>query len=234
MNNNNIDIPAAAHISAVGLGKIFGSGTERIELLRDMDLVIRGGERVAIVGASGVGKSTLLHILGTLERPSEGKVLYGGSDVFLWQDNDLARFRNSHIGFVFQAHYLLHEFSALENVIMPGLIGGLPRKEAIPQGIELLERLGLGNRVGYSVRVLSGGEQQRVAIARAMFLRPLVFLADEPSGNLDTRTGRGLHELLVSLNEELGMTMVIVTHNMELASMMHRTLRLVDGNLREE
>ncbi len=234
MNNGNIDIPTAAHISAVGLGKVFGSGSQRIELLRNMDLVIRSGERIAIVGASGAGKSTLLHILGTLERPTEGKVLYGGSDVFLWQDNDLARFRNSHIGFVFQAHYLLPEFNALENVIMPGMIGGLSKKEATPRGIELLEGLGLGNRMDHSVRVLSGGEQQRVAIARAMYLRPLVFLADEPSGNLDTRTGRGLHNLLVSLNEEMGVTMVIVTHNMELASMMHRKLRLVDGTLREE
>lgn len=199
-----------------------------------MDLVIRGGERVAIVGASGVGKSTLLHILGTLEKPTAGRVLYSGNDVFQWDENELARFRNTNIGFVFQFHYLLPEFNALENVMLPGMISGLSRNEAKPKAVELLERLGLADRLHHRPKQLSGGEQQRVAVARALLLRPLVFLADEPSGNLDTRTGRTLHELLVSLNEELGLTTIVVTHNMELASMMHRTLRLIDGQLREE
>jgi lipoprotein-releasing system ATP-binding protein len=230
MNRANTLTP----VTALGLSKVFGTGRRRIELFREMDLVIRGGERVAIVGASGVGKSTLLHILGTLEKPTAGRVLYSGNDVFQWDENELARFRNRNIGFVFQFHYLLPEFNALENVMLPGMISGLSRNEAKPKAVELLERLGLVDRLHHRPKQLSGGEQQRVAVARALLLRPLVFLADEPSGNLDTRTGRTLHELLVSLNEELGLTTIVVTHNMELASMMHRTLRLIDGQLREE
>ncbi|MGD9505001.1 MAG: ABC transporter ATP-binding protein [Syntrophobacteraceae bacterium] len=221
-------------VQALGLTKVFGNGLQRIELFRDLDLLIRGGERIAIVGASGVGKSTLLHILGTLDKPSAGRVLYGGRDVFQWDRNELARFRNKSIGFVFQFHYLLPEFTALENVLLPGMIAGLSRNEVRPKAIELLERLGMQDRLNHRPRLLSGGEQQRVAVARALLLRPMVFLADEPSGNLDTRTGRALHELLVALNEEMGLTMIVVTHNMELASMMHRTLRMVDGQLRQE
>jgi len=221
-------------VQTLGLTKVFGSGPQPIELFRDLDLVIRRGERIAIVGASGAGKTTLLHILGTLERPTHGKVLYEGQDIFLWDDKDLARFRNRRIGFVFQFHNLLPEFNAVENVRMPGLIAGLPQKEVAAEADSLLERLGLADRGHHRIGELSGGEQQRVAVARALLLRPSLFLADEPSGNLDSRTGRNLHELLVSLNEELGVTMVIVTHNMELASMMHRTLRLIDGQLRED
>ena len=224
----------AVEVHMMGVAKVFGSGAQAIELFKDLDLVIRKGERIAIVGASGAGKSTLLHMIGTLEKPTSGKVLYGGKDIFLFQEKDLAQFRNRHIGFVFQFHYLLPEFSALENVMMPGLIAGMPRGEIQSQSLSLLDRLGLSHRLQHRVGELSGGEQQRVAVARALLLRPSLFLADEPSGNLDSRTGRTLHELLVTLNEELGLTMVIVTHNMELASMMHRTLRLVDGQLREE
>lgn len=227
---NNEGQPIEVH--AIGLSKVFGSGPQSIELFRDLDLVIRKGERIAIVGASGVGKSTLLHILGTIEKPTSGKVLYGGNDVFIWDEKELARFRNRHIGFVFQFHYLLPEFNAIENVMMPGLIGGLQREEVESQSEMLLNKLGLAHRLKHRIGELSGGEQQRVAVARALLLRPSLFLADEPSGNLDSRTGRNLHELLVSLNEELGLTMVVVTHNQELASMMHRTLRLVDGRLR--
>ena len=227
---NNDGQPIEVH--TLGLSKVFGSGPQSIELFRDLDLVIRKGERIAIVGASGAGKSTLLHILGTLEQPTSGKVLYGGKDVFLWDEKELAGFRNRHIGFVFQFHYLLPEFNALENVMMPGLIGGLQKKEVESQSEVLLNKLGLAHRLRHRIGELSGGEQQRVAVARALLLRPSLFLADEPSGNLDSRTGRTLHELLVSLNEELGLTMVIVTHNQELAAMMHRTLRLVDGRLR--
>lgn len=228
------DDKQAVEVHALGLTKVFGSGVDSIELFRDLDLVIRRGERIAIVGASGAGKSTLLHILGTLERPSSGKVLYGGRDIFLEDEKTLAQFRNRQIGFVFQFHYLLPEFNALENVMMPGLIAGLARGEVQAQALALLERLGLADRVNHRIGELSGGEQQRVAAARALLLRPKLFLADEPSGNLDSRTGRRLHELLVALNEELGLTMVIVTHNAELASMMHRTLRLVDGRLRPD
>jgi lipoprotein-releasing system ATP-binding protein len=221
-------------VQALSLSKVFGEGAQTIELFRDLDLVIRGGEGVAIVGASGVGKSTLLHILGTLEKPSSGKVLYGGQDIFLWQEKELAQFRNRHIGFVFQFHYLLPEFNAVENVMMPGIIAGLPQRDVKAQALSLLERLSLTDRLQHRVGELSGGEQQRVAVARALLLQPKIFLADEPSGNLDSRTGRRLHELLVTLNRELGLTMVIVTHNPELAAMMHRTLRLVDGQLRLE
>lgn len=221
-------------VQALSLSKVFGEGARTIELFRDLDLVIRRGERVAIVGASGVGKSTLLHILGTLEKPTSGKVLYGGQDIFLWEEKELAQFRNRQIGFVFQFHYLLPEFDALENVMMPGIIAGMSHREVKAQALSLLDRLGLTDRLQHRVGELSGGEQQRVAVARALLLRPKIFLADEPSGNLDSRTGRRLHELLVTLNGELGLTMVIVTHNSELAAMMHRTLRLVDGQLQQE
>jgi lipoprotein-releasing system ATP-binding protein len=227
MNNENRSV----EISTLGLTKVFEKGPQSIELFKDLDLVIRRGERIAIVGASGAGKSTLLHILGTLDKPSSGKVLYGGKDIYLLAEKELARFRNRHIGFVFQFHYLLPEFNALENVMMPGLISGMPRGEVEAKAVELLDRLELSHRLQHRTGELSGGEQQRVAVARALVLKPGLFLADEPSGNLDTRTGRTLHELLVSLNEELGLTMVIVTHNPELASMMHRTLRLSDGQL---
>jgi lipoprotein-releasing system ATP-binding protein len=230
MNNDQQPV----EVQALSLTKVFGEGARTIELFRDLDLVIRHGERVAIVGASGVGKSTLLHILGTLEKPSSGKVLYGGQDIFLWEERELAQFRNRQIGFVFQFHYLLPEFNALENVMMPGIIAGLSQREVKAQAFSLLERLELTERLQHRVGELSGGEQQRVAVARALLLRPKIFLADEPSGNLDSRTGRKLHELLVTLNGELGLTMVIVTHNPELAAMMHRTLRLVDGQLRLE
>lgn len=221
-------------VQTLGLGKSFGSGLHSIELFRDLDLVIRKGERVAVVGASGAGKSTFLHIIGTLEKPTAGKVLYGGRDVFLSDERELARFRNSQIGFVFQFHYLLPEFNALENVMMPGLIAGEPRGDIQEKSVALLKRLGLEERIRHRVGELSGGEQQRVAVARALVLKPALFLADEPSGNLDTRTGRKLHELLTTVNEELGVTMIIVTHNPELAAMMHRTLRLADGMFREE
>ncbi len=224
----------SVEVQTLGLTKVFGNGPNSIELFKNLELVIRTGERIAIVGSSGAGKSTLLNILGTLEKPTSGKVLYGGQDVFLWTERDLANFRNKNIGFVFQFHYLLPEFNALENVMMPGLISGLPKAEARDKSLELLERLGLSSRLSHRIGQLSGGEQQRVAVARALLLRPRLFLADEPSGNLDSRTGRTLHELLVSLNEELGLTMVIVTHNQELASMMHRVLRLKDGLLRED
>lgn len=227
------DARQSVEVQALGLTKVFGNGPNSLELFNNLEIVIRSGERVAIVGASGAGKSTLLNILGTLERPTSGKILYGGQDVFLWGERDLANFRNRNIGFVFQFHYLLPEFNALENVMMPGLIAGLPKNEVRSHALDLLERLGLSARLGHRTGELSGGEQQRVAVARALLLRPRLFLADEPSGNLDGRTGRTLHELLVKLNEELGLTMVIVTHNPELASMMHRVLKLKDGHFTE-
>jgi lipoprotein-releasing system ATP-binding protein len=226
------DRPQGLHIHAVGISKIFNNGPQRVELFRDLELTVARGEMVAVVGASGVGKSTLLHILGTLDRPTAGKVLFGGNDVFLWSDTKLAEFRNRHIGFVFQFHYLLPEFTALENVMMPGLIAGLPKKEIRSRAEDLLEKLQLAHRRHHRPAELSGGEQQRVAIARALVLGPSLLLADEPTGNLDTRTARRFHELLVALNNDLGLTMVVVTHNQELAAIMHRTLQLSDGQLR--
>ncbi|MCX7822026.1 MAG: ABC transporter ATP-binding protein [Syntrophobacterales bacterium] len=221
-------------IQAVGLTKIYGEGVRQVEVFRDLDVTVNSGERIAITGASGVGKSTLLHILGLLDRPTSGRVYYSGMDVMAMSDEKRALFRNSHVGFVFQLHYLLPEFNALENVMMPGIIAGQPRSELRERAIKWLERLGLGDRLSHKIGELSGGEQQRVAIARALVLSPTVLLADEPTGNLDSRTSRIIHKMLVELNENMGLTMVVVTHNMELASMMHRSLRLVDGRLIRE
>ncbi len=226
------DHSPAPHIHALGITKVFEKGPQRIEVLRDLELVVPQKARIAIVGASGVGKSTLLHILGTLDRPTAGKVLFGGNDVFQWPEDKLADFRNRHIGFVFQFHYLLPEFTALENVMMPGLIAGMPKRDVREKAMELLERLHLADRRDHRPSELSGGEQQRVAIARALALDPSLLLADEPTGNLDTKTARKFHDLLVALNEEFGVTMVVVTHNHELASIMHRILLLSDGQLR--
>lgn len=231
MSEKRSDIP---FIQAVGLTKIYGEGIRQVEVFRDLDLTVNSGERIAITGASGVGKSTLLHILGLLDRPTAGRVYYNGKDVLSLSDEKRAHFRNEHVGFVFQMHYLLPEFNALENVMMPGIIAGLSRKELKEKAISWLERLGLGSRISHRIGELSGGEQQRVAIARALVLSPTVLLADEPTGNLDSRTSRTIHKMLVELNEDMGLTMIVVTHNMELADMMHRSLRLVDGRLIQE
>jgi len=231
MNEKRSEIP---FIQAVGLTKIYGEGIRQVEVFRDLDLTVRSGERVAITGASGVGKSTLLHILGLLDRPTAGRVYYNGQDVLGLSDEKRAHFRNTHVGFVFQFHYLLPEFNTLENVMMPGIIAGKSRSELKERAVNWLERLGLGHCLFRRIGELSGGEQQRVAIARALVLSPPVLLADEPTGNLDSRTSRSIHKMLVELNEELGLTMVVVTHNTELASMMQRSLRLVDGRLVQE
>jgi lipoprotein-releasing system ATP-binding protein len=192
------------------------------------------GEMLAIVGASGVGKSTFLHILGGLERPDSGKVLFGDLDLAGLESNGLARFRNEKVGFVFQFHHLLPEFTALENVMMPALVRGTDQDQASVRAVELLSEIGLGGRLHHRPGELSGGEQQRVAVARALVLDPAVVLADEPTGNLDTHTGEAMHELLKNLNRQRRITFVIVTHNDKLALRADRVFRMVEGRFIQE
>ncbi|MGD8285551.1 MAG: ABC transporter ATP-binding protein [Desulfobacterales bacterium] len=203
----------------------------RIEVLKDLNFDLQAGETAAIVGASGIGKSTLLHLLGTLDRPDSGELLFKGEDVFSYDDIRLAQFRNESVGFVFQFHHLLPEFTALENAMMPLLIQGRERRNAVTVAEEILIRVGLADRLHYRVGKLSGGEQQRVALARALILQPAVLLADEPTGNLDKINSEQVHTLLLELNQELSMTLVVVTHNMELASYMSRSVTIADGKL---
>jgi len=225
-------VTAAAPVEARGIEKSFvgGDGSE-LRILRGVDLRVAEGEAVAIVGASGAGKSTLLHLLGALDRPTGGQVLLGGEPVSGLDDEALAAARNRHVGFVFQFHHLLREFTALENVMMPALIAGAPFGEADARARELLDAVGVAERTGHKPRQLSGGEQQRVAVARALVNEPLVLLADEPSGNLDTETSDRLHDLLFRLREERALSMVLVTHNRDLAARADRVLRLANGRL---
>jgi lipoprotein-releasing system ATP-binding protein len=211
------------------LFKSYGNGTKQIEVLKGIDLSFFQGERVSIVGASGVGKTTLLHILGALDHPTSGTVLFEGRDVFTLNEKELALFRNRQIGFVFQFHHLLPEFNALENTMMPCLIQGMPKKEGHSRAEAILSQVGLKDRLSHKPGELSGGEQQRVAVARALVLEPKVLLADEPTGNLDTQTGESVFDLLQELNEVRGVTLIVVTHNLELASRMSRQIHLVDG-----
>jgi lipoprotein-releasing system ATP-binding protein len=200
-----------------------------VEILKGLDLEVAQGETVAILGASGVGKSTLLHMVGALDRPSAGRVLVAGQDIFQLDERSLAAFRNRNIGFVFQFHHLLPEFSALENVMMPALIARRDRKDARERARALLAEVELSHREEHRVSELSGGEAQRVAVARALVLEPSLLLADEPTGNLDERTGGKVHDLMLRLNAELGLTTLVVTHNERLAAGLKRRLRLVDG-----
>lgn len=200
-----------------------------MHVLRDVSLTIGQGEVVSIVGASGAGKTTLLQILGTLDRADSGSIMYGDVDVTRLKERDLARFRNERIGFVFQAHHLLPEFSALENVMIPALIRGDASEKARRRAMELLDMLHLADRAGHKPTALSGGEQQRVAVARALMNKPMVVLADEPSGNLDSQHAGELHELFFTLRKELGQTFVIVTHNEQLAAMADRKIIIKDG-----
>ena len=218
-------------ISARGLSKSFSNNGIRIEILKSINLDLDAGETISIVGASGIGKSTLLHILGTLDRPDSGTFLFQDKDVLLFDDEKLARFRNESIGFVFQFHHLLPEFSAVENTMMPALIRGVSKKEAREAAETILVRVGLKDRLSYRVNKLSGGEQQRVALARALVLKPVILLADEPTGNLDEKNKNQVHDLLLELNQELGMTLIVVTHNMDLASYMSRSVTIIDGQL---
>ncbi|MGD8713114.1 MAG: ABC transporter ATP-binding protein [Desulfobacterales bacterium] len=218
-------------ITVRNFNKGFSNGSVRIEVLKDLNFDLQAGETAAIVGASGIGKSTLLHLLGTLDRPDSGELLFKGEDVFSYDDIRLAQFRNESVGFVFQFHHLLPEFTALENAMMPLLIQGRERRNAVTVAEEILIRVGLADRLHYRVGKLSGGEQQRVALARALILQPAVLLADEPTGNLDKINSEQVHTLLLELNQELSMTLVVVTHNMELASYMSRSVTIADGKL---
>ena len=202
-----------------------------LHVLRDVSFEVKHGEVVSIVGASGAGKTTLLQIIGTLDNPDSGRVLIDGEDVTRKGDRELAKFRNGKIGFVFQSHNLLPEFTALENICMPALIGGKTMLEAKEKASELLEFLNIANRADHKPSELSGGEQQRVAVARALINRPAVVLADEPSGNLDSIHARELHELFFKLRDEFHQTFIIVTHNMELAEMSDRKILIKDGGV---
>lgn len=212
------------------INKSFGS----LQVLRDVSLTVQRGELLAIVGPSGAGKTTLLQIAGTLDRPDSGSVLYSGEDVMRLRDRRLSAFRNSHIGFIFQFHRLLPEFSALENVMMPALIGGMPRRNARAKAAELLELLGLTDRADHRPAQMSGGECQRVAVARALINEPSVVLADEPTGALDSANRQEMQHLFTSLRDRLGQTFVLVTHSDELAAIADRVVTMADGQIRDE
>jgi lipoprotein-releasing system ATP-binding protein len=218
---------------AENIHKSFYSSEERIDILKDVNLALTPGETIGIIGASGIGKSTLLHIIGTLDRPDGGSLWFEGENLFSYDDAKLAKFRNQSIGFVFQFHHLLPEFSAIENAMMPALIGGAGARTAADAAEKILVRVGLKDRLNHRANELSGGEQQRVALARALVMSPRLLLADEPTGNLDQAHGEKVHELLLELNVEIGMTLVIVTHNMELASLMSRQVTIDNGKLVE-
>ena len=217
-------------ISAEQIKKSFGE----VNVLKGVDLTIEKGEIVSVVGASGAGKTTLLQILGTLDRPDTGSIVYDGTDVSLLNEKDLSTFRNLNIGFVFQFHHLLPEFTALENVCIPAYIAKKSKQEATSRAKELLEMLNLDHRLDHKPSELSGGEKQRVAIARALINEPLVVLADEPSGNLDSKTKQELHELFFSLRDQFNQTFIIVTHDPELAEMSDRQIVISDGLIEKD
>ena len=218
-------------LQACGLRKVFNTGGEGLEVLKGVDLAVRAGELVAVMGESGVGKSTLLHLLGTLDRPTAGQLQIAGTDVLNLGDQALSRFRNRHIGFVFQFHYLLPEFTALENVLLPARVAGVDRRKEV---LELMDFVGLADRLDHRPGSLSGGECQRVAMVRALVTQPLVVLADEPSGNLDERASESLHQLLAELARERGQAFVVMTHDRKLAQSMDRQGRIEAGVLQME
>lgn len=224
---------AAPLMEATGVRREFRSGPSLLHVLRGVDLTIGRGEIIAVVGASGTGKSTLLHILGTLDRPDGGRVLFRGQDLFGLGEEALAEFRNRNLGFVFQFHHLLPEFTAAENVMMPGLIRGESRREARRRAAGLLDEVGLTERIEHKPGELSGGEQQRVALARSLYAAPSLVLADEPTGNLDPETARGLHTLMYDLARRHGQSWIVVTHNEQLAGMADRRVEMSAGLLRE-
>ena len=221
-------------VTVRGLNKSYDVGATQIHVLRDLDLDVEAGEMVAVVGASGVGKSTLLHLLGGLDRAGSGTLVVGGQTLSAMKDNALVEFRNRQVGFVFQFHHLLPEFEAVENVEMPMRIAQIPLTEARRRATDLLARVGLGERLTHSPGMLSGGEQQRVAVARALIMRPSLLLADEPTGDLDENTADSLHGLLREMHAEHGLTSIIATHNPRLAASCDRVLRLEQGRLRAD
>ena len=218
-------------LEARGLCKVFDTGGEDLEVLKGIDLAVRAGELVAVMGESGVGKSTLLHLLGTLDLPTAGQLRVADIDVLNLEDRALSRFRNRHIGFVFQFHYLLPEFTALENVLLPARVAGVDRRK---EALELMDSVGLADRLHHRPGALSGGECQRVAMVRALITEPLVVLADEPSGNLDEATSESLHQLLAGLARERGQAFVVMTHDRTLAQSMDRRGRIEAGVLQME
>ena len=226
-------VGGAPIVEVVDLAKSYRTPNGALAVLRGLSLRVARGEMVAIVGASGVGKSTLLHVLGGLDRAEHGSVRIGGEDIAAMSDPDLVGFRNRHVGFVFQFHHLLPEFTALENVMMPLRIARKPVAEAKPRAESLLARVGLSERLTHRPGMLSGGEQQRVAMARALAMAPSLLVADEPTGNLDEHTAEALHELLREMHRDAGLTSVIATHNARLAALCDRVLRLEDGQLRD-
>jgi lipoprotein-releasing system ATP-binding protein len=216
-------------LEAREISKSFSTEAGELKVLKEISIAIKAGEMVGIIGASGAGKSTLLHILGALDKPTSGQVLFQGRDISTLDDQALARFRNMSVGFVFQFHHLLPEFNSLENVVLPGMIGGMDVRETQEKAREILGDLGLSKRMHHRPGELSGGEQQRVAVARALIRNPQVVLADEPTGNLDTATGNELFELFIELNRKKGITFVVVTHNKSLSDRCHRILEMADG-----
>jgi lipoprotein-releasing system ATP-binding protein len=218
-------------LSVKNLHKSFVEGGEEIRVLRGLDLELKRGERLAVIGESGVGKSTLLHVLGTLDRPTAGEILYQGKEIPMDDEVALAHFRNREIGFVFQFHYLLPDFTALENVTFPALIQGIEAQRAKKEAAQLLEKVGLKDRMQHRPGKLSGGEQQRVAVARSVILQPKLILADEPTGSLDLRIGAEVQDLLFQLNEEKGIALIVATHNREFAEKIGRRVELQAGRL---
>jgi len=213
------------------LCKSYGVGDSRVDVLKGISITLGRGETVALLGASGAGKSTLMHLLGALDRPTSGSVRFAGEDIFAKSESQLASFRNRSIGFVFQFHHLLPEFTALENVMMPAMINGTSKKEALSAARSILGEVGLGHRVSHKPGELSGGEQQRVAVARALVLQPQLLLADEPTGNLDMKTSESIHDLFEELHRSRGLSIMVVTHNERLAARTMRQIRLLDGRV---